>query len=57
MMKKFKGIIKRAIIKHGAVIASCAFAFVVLSANSSCLFPFYEPDEPKNMKDYKKFNR
>ena len=55
-MKKFKVLIKRIITKHGAVIASCAFAFVALSANSSCLFPFYEPKEPENLKNYKNLN-
>ena len=44
-MRHFKDKIKSFITKHGAVIAACAFAFVAISANSSCCIPYYEPEE------------
>lgn len=56
-MKSFKESAKKFVVKHGAFIASCAFVFVAISANSSCLFPYYEPEEPKGLDSFKKFNR
>lgn len=56
-MKKFKETAKKFVVKYGATIASCAFAFVVISANSSCLFPYYEPEEPAGLDKFKKFNK
>ena len=53
-MKKFKETAKKFIVKHGAAIASFAFAFVAISANSSCGLPFYEPEEPAGLTKYKK---
>lgn len=55
-MKLIKEKAKKFIIKYGAVIASCAFAFVAISANTSCALPFYEPEEPKGLDSFKKFN-
>lgn len=46
-MKKVKSTVKNLIVRYGAAIASCAFAFVAISANSACVFPYYEPEEPK----------
>lgn len=37
------------VVKFGSAIACCAFAFVVLSANTSCTMPFYEPKAPKEL--------
>ncbi len=56
-MKNIKETAKKIITKYGAVVASCAFAFVFLSANTSCGLPFYEPEEPKGLDSFKKFNR
>ena len=56
-MKYFKDKAKNFITKYGAVIASCAFAFVAISANSSCCLPYYEPEEPKGLDSFKKFNK
>lgn len=56
-MKGIKNNFKKLITKYGAVIASCAFAFVFLSANTSCGLPFYEPEEPKGLDSFKKFNK
>lgn len=56
-MNKIKEKTKKLIVKYGAVIASCAFAFVTISANTSCCFPFYEPEEPKGLENLKKFNK
>ena len=56
-MKCFKDKAKNFITKHGGIIASCAFAFVAISANSSCCLPFYEPEEPKGLDRFKKFNK
>lgn len=56
-MKCFREKAKEFITKYGATVASCAFAFVVLSANTSCGLPFYEPKEPKGLDSFKKFNK
>ena len=56
-MKKIQETAKKLIVKYGAVIASCAFVFVAIAANSSCLFPFYEPGEPDGLDAFKKFNK
>lgn len=48
--------LKQAVIKHGAAIASLAFAFVFVAANTSCGFPFYEPKEPEGLESFKRFN-
>ena len=50
-----KKLLKTMVCKYGAVIASCAFAFVTIAANSSCISPFYEPEEPKGLERFKKF--
>ncbi len=56
-MKKFKEIAAKLVVKYGAAIASCAFAFVVVAANTSCVFPFFEPEEPQGLEKFKKFNK
>ena len=53
-MKKFREIAKKFVVKYGTAIASCAFAFVAISANTSCAFPYYEPEEPAGLAKYKK---
>lgn len=52
-MKKVKSVAKRLIVRHGAIIASCAFTFVAIAANSACVFPYYEPEEPEGLKKLK----
>lgn len=54
-MKKFKDTFKNIIVKHGSAIAAFAFVIAAVSANSSCLIPFNEPAEPKNIGKLKKF--
>lgn len=56
-MEFFKEKAKGFITKYGAIVASCAFAFVAFSANTSCALPFYEPEEPKSLDSFKKFNK
>ena len=56
IMKKIKKMAKDFVIKHGSKIATVALAFVVISANSSCCIPYYEPQEPKGLSKFKKFN-
>lgn len=56
-MKKFKEATKKFVMKYGAAIASCAFAFVTIAANTSCGFPYYEPEEPQGLDSFKKFNK
>lgn len=55
-MKKFRDTIKNIMVKHGSVIAAFAFVIAAVSANSSCLMPFYEPAEPKNISKLKKIS-
>lgn len=52
-----KKIVKNIIIKYGAVIATFAFAFVALSANTGCVYPYYEPVEPKGIEKFKKIQQ
>jgi len=56
-LRKFRETAKKFVAKYGAAIASCAFAFVAISANTSCAMPFYEPEEPQNLASFKKFNK
>ncbi len=56
-MKTFKDMAKKFVAKHGSSIASLALAFVVIASNTSCGFPFYEPEEPTGLQKFKKFNR
>lgn len=53
-MKNLKTLAAAFLKKRGALIASCAFAFVALSANSPCALPFYEPEEPEGLDKFKK---
>ena len=56
-MNKIQNTAKKLVVKYGAVIASCAFAFVAISANTSCCFPYYELEEPEGLDSFKKFNK
>lgn len=56
-MKKLKSVVKGFLTQYGVVVASCAFLFVAMSANSACVMPFYEPEEPVGLEKYKKFNK
>ena len=40
--------------KGASIIAACAMAFAVLSANSACGAPFYEPKQPEELQRWKK---
>lgn len=51
MIKVLTTFVKR----HGTIIASCAFAFVVLGTNTPCGWPFYEPKEPAGLEQFKKY--
>ena len=55
-MNKFKNAAKNFIAKHGTSIAAFAFAFVAIAANSSCVIPYFGPEEPKGLKKFKKFD-
>ena len=55
-MDKAKKIARIVITKYGNIIAGCAFAFVAFAANSACMLPFYEPEEPQGLNEFKKFN-
>lgn len=56
-MKKIKAVVKKGVAKYGAAIAACAFAFVTIAANSSCMIPFYEVSEPESVARFKKTDR
>lgn len=53
-MKKFKELAKKIVIKYGNIITTCAFAFAILTTNSSSVFVFFEPEEPNEIKSLKK---
>lgn len=54
---KFRELAKKVLVKYGTAIATCAFAFVAVSANTGCIYPFYEPEEPEGLDSFKKFKR
>ena len=54
-MRKIKNAVKKGIVKYGHIFAAIAFVFVTISANSSCVCPFYEPEQPKGLEAFKKF--
>lgn len=43
--------------KGANIVAECAMAFAVLSANSACGAPFYEPKQPEELKRLKRKNK
>lgn len=43
--------------KGASIIAVCAMAFAVLSANSACALPYYEPKQPEELKRLKRKNK
>lgn len=55
-MKKFRVLLRKFFEKNGSIIAGCAFVFVTLAANSSCITAFFEPEEPNGLENFKKFN-
>ena len=56
-MNNIKKLARKIIEKYGVSIASFAFAFVIIAANTSCGIPYYEPEEPKNISKFKVFNK
>lgn len=56
-MKNVKNFFKKTVVKYGACIAAFAFVFATVSANTTCAFPFYEPEEPSGFDELKKFNK
>ena len=56
-MENIKKAVKQLFTKHGSIIVSLAFAIVTIAANSSCCLPYYEPEEPKGLDSFKKFNK
>ncbi len=54
-MKKIKVFAKTMLVKYGAAVATCAFTFAAISANTSCGLPFYEHKEPSGLKRFKKY--
>lgn len=53
-MGKLKSSVKKFLIKHGSAIAGFAFVFATIAANTSCVYPFYEPEEPEGIRKLKK---
>ncbi len=56
-MKRVAKTAKSLLVRYGSAIAACAFAFVAISANTPCICPFYEPEEPEGLNRFKKFDR
>ena len=56
-MKKFKNAARKFVVRYGTTIAAFAFAYLTVSANTSCWMPFYEPEEPNGLEGFKKFNK
>lgn len=56
-MKKMSNILRKLILRHGNIIACCAFAFVTFTSNSSSMLIFYEPKEPNGIEEFKKYGK
>ena len=56
-MKKVTELLKKGVARYGAAIAACAFAFVTVAANSSCMIPFYDEEEPETIANFKRIAR
>lgn len=53
---KITKILQTIICKHGTAIAALAFTVTMITANTQCTLPFYEPEEPDGLAKFKKFN-
>lgn len=53
-MNRLQRTLKRIVIKHGNIITACAFAFAILTTNSSSVLVYYEPSEPEEIDLLKK---
>lgn len=42
------------IMKAGGLLAACGLLAASLAANGACMFPFYEPEQPEELKKMKK---
>lgn len=47
-------IINKIILSMGSAIACCAMMFTVISCNSACALPFYEPEQPEGLEKFNK---
>ena len=54
-MKKIGAFFKNSLVKYGHVIVGCAMAFVAFAANTHCMIPYYDPEEPENLDKFKMF--
>ena len=47
-------LINKIILSMGSAIACCATMFTVISCNSACALPFYEPEQPEGLEKFNK---
>lgn len=55
-MNKLQKTLKRIVVRYGNIITACAFAFAILTTNSSSVLVYYEPSEPEGIDKFKKHN-
>lgn len=48
------GKIKSFLCKHGTMVAALALMLATVTANSTCYFLSYQPDEPKGLDKFRK---
>lgn len=53
-MRKVKLIFNDLLIKGGSLLVTCGMVAASLAANSACMFPFFEPEQPKELECLKK---
>lgn len=49
-----KGRVKTFVCKHGAALSALALVLATVTANSTCYFFSYQPDEPAGLTKFKK---
>ncbi len=54
-MSKVKTITDALLIKGGTMLAAFAMLAVSFAANSACMFPFFEPEQPEELDCLKKW--
>lgn len=52
-MAKVKRFVNNVVLKGGVFLAALAMAAATFAANSACFFPYYEPEQPEELKKLK----
>lgn len=53
-MVKITSLVNELLMKGGAFLAALALMTANFAANSTCMFPYYEPEQPEGLEKLKK---